>query len=146
MKLPITPSEGVVFSGIFPLLPKEYGTLTLATGTREPFSPEIYPALLPKESRFPVISLLLPKEYGTPPLHGYQKRHFERIYFGVQSLLQSIENQWSANVTAHLVSLKGGRMCSAICNNLIYKDVFLSCAPRSKFVQIALRPPPRSAF
>ena len=34
MKLPRTPSEGVVFSGISLLLPKEYGTLTLATDTR----------------------------------------------------------------------------------------------------------------
>ena len=32
--VPITPSEGVVFSGISLLLPKEYGTLTLATDIR----------------------------------------------------------------------------------------------------------------
>ena len=44
-----TPSEGV-------------GALTIATGTKEPFSPKIYHALLPKESRFPGISTLLQKE------------------------------------------------------------------------------------
>ena len=27
-------------------------------------------------------------------------------------------------------------MCSSFCNNLIYSGVFLSCAPRSKFVKI----------
>ena len=50
------------FPGFSPLLPKEYGTLTIAAGTGEPFSPKIYPALLPKESRFSGISPLLPKE------------------------------------------------------------------------------------
>ena len=40
--------------------------LTLDTGTREPFSPKIYPALLRKESCFPGISPLLPKESRFP--------------------------------------------------------------------------------
>ena len=36
---------------------------------------------------------------------------------------------------AHLAYLKRGRMCSAFCNSLIYRRVFLSCAPRGKFVK-----------
>ena len=31
--------------------------------------------------------------------------------------------------------LKRGRMCSAFYNNLIYSEVFHSCAPRGKFVK-----------
>ena len=37
---------------------------------------------------------------------------------------QPLENQRYTNEAAHLACLKRGRMCSAFCNSLIYKDVF----------------------
>ena len=59
----------------------------------------------------------------------------ERIYFVVHSVFQLFENQYFANLAAHLTCLKRCQMCSALCNYLIYMGVFLHCAPRSKFVQ-----------
>ena len=47
-------------------------------------------------------------------------------------------NEFTSGCTltaAHLPCLKSGLMCSTFCNNLIYKAVFLPCAPRSKFVK-----------
>lgn len=41
----------------------------------------------------------------------------------------------SQKTAAHLARLKRELKCSVFCNNLICRDVFLSCAPRGKFVK-----------
>ena len=95
------------------------------------------PSLQSQESYFRRKSIMhsFRRSRGRPPSLQAPESHFERIYFGVHSLFQPLENQHSANHAAHLACPERGRTYSAFCNYLIYKDVFLFCAPRSKFVQ-----------
>ena len=53
----------------------------------------------------------------------------ERIYFVVHSVFQLFENQYSANLAAHLTCFKRCQMCSALCNYLIYMGYFSTAHP-----------------
>ena len=84
---------------------------------------------------FAVPSYSFGRSRGRSPSIQPPESHFNRIYFGVHSIFQTPENQQFVNTAAHLACLKRGRMCSAFCNNLIYRNIFLPYAPRNKFVQ-----------
>ena len=94
MKLPRTPSEGVAFSRHFH---------TPSEGVRD-----AYPRYRHQRAIFaenvpctPSEGVAFSRHFPTPsegvwdayPRYGYPEYHFERIYFGVHSLLQPIENQ-----------------------------------------------------